>query len=99
MASKPVGNFSAFLDYMNKPDDEPAPAASASPPRILRVLASTNTRQMAETDLRRACGMNLADFARAVDSFKSANLISVSGPPGDEVVVLTDIGAKVAQVA
>jgi hypothetical protein len=42
--------------------------------------------------------MSLVDFVRAVESFKSANLISVSGPPGDEVVVLTDTGAQIAKV-
>ena len=99
MSSKAVGNFSAFLEAMNKPQAEPPKGGVASPLQILAVLAATGPEGMSADELRRATGMAIGDFGRAIESFNSAGLISVEGAAGDEVVRLTDNGAQVAKVA
>jgi DNA-binding MarR family transcriptional regulator len=104
---KSFGNFSVFLSTINqKGVISPSPESKfASRPNgtssldILRVLGSSESTQMSLADLRRACGMSIGEFGKAIESFESANLISLSGSVGEEVVHLTDTGAQVLKAA
>ena len=84
---------------MNKSQAEPPQAAGTSPLKILALLTESDQQRLAMAELLRACRMSISDFAKAIESFREAGLITLSGPAGEEVVQLSESGAHIAKIS
>ena len=99
MDSKPKpGSFTPYLEYMerNKEASQPAPA---SPLSLLQILAAQSSPALPMTALQTLSGMDQVRFRDALKSLVGAGYITIEGQALDEVVKLTDSGAKVAALS
>lgn len=96
--SKP-GSFTPYLEYMKR-DQEDTPKASAlSPLSLLQLLAGQAPAALPMPALQQLSGMDPARYRDALKSLLGAGYIAIEGAALDEVVKLTDQGAKVAALA
>ena len=96
--AKPVGNFSAFLEEMNRGKSQP-PCDSSQQLVMLAKLKQAPEHRMMAPELRRESEMSIVDFAKVVEGFEKAGLIHLNGPPGEEIISLTETGLAAAEAA
>jgi hypothetical protein len=94
-----LGSFAPYMEYMQRDRKAELSPRPVSPLTLLEIL----TRQVQQTlpmpDLQTLGGMEPARYREALKSLRDAGYISIEGPPLEEVVKLTELGAGVARLA
>ena len=93
------GSFTAYLEAMQKDKETSRPAASASPLSLLQILVGQAQKTLGMAALQSLSGMDPVRYREALKSLREAGYITIEGAALDEVVKLTDQGAKVAALA
>ena len=98
--SRQMDSYLAYMNEMSKPrpSSEPNPSSGGSVLAILRVLAEAPAHALPMADILRFTHLDIAICARAIESFKAAGLITVSGT-GEQVVQITPEGESVAKIS
>ena len=91
------GSFAPFLtpSSVTTSDPESAPASPSPTPAfpvLLGLLRAVAAKPSGATDLQKESGLGLLEFGQALESLTSQALVVVSGPPGEELVSITDDG-------
>lgn len=92
-----VNSFGTFLESLNSqaPGQQPAPAGA--PLKLLTTLASSGPQGVPE--LMTASGLAFSDFTDALTTMKTIGLVTLDGPPGQEMATLTASGEQVARLS
>jgi hypothetical protein len=93
------GTFLPFLEYSQREKSTRQPAPAVSPLSLLEILARQPQRSLPLFDLQTLSGMEGARYGEALKSLRDAGYITIAGDPAEQIVTLTDGGAKVAQLA
>jgi hypothetical protein len=94
-------SFTAYLEAKQRlKATNAAPSPSGSTPlSLLFTLAGAPQAEMKLADLQAASGMPFDAFAGAVKNLGDLGYLTVAGPPGSEVVTLTNLGREVSRLA
>jgi len=95
--SKP-GSFLPFLEASQReaPSKQSAPV---SPLTLLEILSRQSQRSLPMFDLQKLGDVDPSRYAEALKSLLDAGFITIAGSAPEQVVILTDGGARVVQLA
>jgi hypothetical protein len=96
--SKP-GSFLPFLEYSQRDRSSSSAAPAVSPLTLLEILARQPQRTLPLFDLQKLSDMEPSRYGEALKSLRDGGYITIAGDPAEQIVTLTDGGAKVAQIA
>ena len=94
--SRNLDNFGTFLETLKRRETSRQESKGASFD-LLTILADSGPAPV--PDLMKESGMGIIDFAEALKAICEAGLITLAGPPGNEMVELTPNGEQVACLA
>lgn len=100
MERSKADSFTAFLKEkqrlksMRQPQQQGATSLT-----LLRVLSDAPQCQMLVQELQVASGMSFTGFAEALKALQESGYLTLSGPPGGESAVLTQLGDVVLGLA
>jgi len=99
--SRQMDSYLAYMNEMSKPRPSSDPNRSSGPSAlaVLRILADTPSQALPMADLFRLSRLDIAVCAKAIESFKAAGLITVSGAGEGQMVQITPSGETVAKIA
>jgi hypothetical protein len=94
-------SFTAYLEAKQRlKATATAPGGTGSTPlSLLLTLAEAPLAEMKLIDLQAASGMPFEEFAEAVKNLGASGYLAVAGPPGNEIVILTERGRDVSSLA
>jgi predicted transcriptional regulator len=95
-------SFTAYLEAKQKSEREPRVApqpGGGTALTVLAILALDGQGVMLVSDLQQASGMSFLDFSNALKRLVDTGYLTVKGEPGHESVLLTKLGAEVAELA
>ena len=109
MARSAAESFTAYLQEKQRlksgarvptaPASAAPGVAGSTPLSLLFKLAEAPKSEMKLSDLQAASGMSFTVFAETVKSLTDSGYVTVTGAPGNEVVVLTALGLDVSRLA
>ncbi len=101
MERSKADSFTAFLleKQRLKAMDQVRQQSGATPLTLLSILAEAPQQQMPVRDLQAASGMSFTGFAETLKALLESRYVDLSGPAGEESVVLTPLGIDVAGLA
>lgn len=93
------GSFLPFLEYSQREKSSRQPTTAVSPVSLLEILARQLQRSLPLFDLQKLSDMEPSRYGEALKSLRDGGYITIAGDPAEQIVTLTDSGAKVAQIA
>jgi DNA-binding HxlR family transcriptional regulator len=101
MGQSKAESFTAYLEAKRRSERErlaPKPGGGTAL-TVLGALALDGQGVMLLSDLHQASGMSFLDFSQALKRLVDTGYVTVQGEPGRESVLLTKLGAEVAELA
>ncbi len=102
MGQSKAESFTAYLEAKQRSERDsrlaPKPG-SGTALDVLTALALDGQGVMLLSDLHQASGMSFLDFSQALKRLVDTGYATVKGEPGRESVLLTKLGAEVADLA
>ncbi len=95
--SKP-GSFLPYLEYSQRGSSAADVAGPVSPVALLEILARQVAQALPIDDLMKVSQMEPERYRTALKSLREEGYIEVDGPALEEIVRITDAGAKVAKL-
>jgi DNA-binding MarR family transcriptional regulator len=96
-------SFTAYLEAVQRSERAaravPTTSGGGTALTLLAALAVDGQGVMLLSDLQEASGMTFLDFSQALKRLVDAGYLTVKGEPGRESVVVTKLGAEVADLA
>jgi DNA-binding HxlR family transcriptional regulator len=102
MAQSKAESFTAYLEAKQRSERGARVAPQSGGWTALDVLAALaldGQGVMLLSDLHQASGMSFLDFSQALKRLVDTGYVTVKGEPGRESVLLTKLGAEVAELA
>jgi DNA-binding MarR family transcriptional regulator len=87
--------FGSFLESVNKSSSTESDP-NAAPLKLLQLLQERGPQRTSE--LQNALHVDLLAFSKSLDAMTKANLVQISGEPGEEVISLTEQGHTLASL-
>jgi hypothetical protein len=92
-------SFTAYLEAKQRLKPAVPGETGSTPLSLLFTLADTPQAEMKLAELQAASGMPFDEFADAVKNLTNLGYLAVAGPPGNEMVILTERGRDVSRLA
>lgn len=101
MERSKADSFTAYLEAKQRLKATVAvhSGAGSTPLSLLFTLADAPLAEMRLAELQAASGMPFEEFAGAVKDLSASGYLTVAGPPGSEIVILTARGRDVSRLA